>query len=50
MRLDGRAVVRADVDVDAEHPALRDARIERRTGLDGVADVEQRQHRGAEDQ
>ena len=50
MRLDRRAVVRPDVDVDAEHLAAGHARVERPARGDGIAAIQQCQHGRAENQ
>ena len=50
MGVDGRAVVGADVDIDADHLAAAGLGIEHAARLDGVAIVEHRQHRGAHHQ
>ena len=48
--VDGRTIMRTDIDVDADHLAAARFGIERRAALDCVAIVQQRQHRGAHHQ
>ena len=50
MRLDGSAVVGADIDVDAKHFAARDFRIEFLARLNSFTHIQHGQQGGAEDE
>lgn len=50
MRLDGRTIVRANIDVNAKDPAIGFGGIERNARFDGLGHVQQCQHGRTEDE